>query len=160
MNNKIVIILIITAVAISLYFAQPQLVGRIISSSQNPISKQSQPVTITSENFPTYLQKQSIVKDLPKKAVLSLRLYNFDTGERRWVGDYTIEKGAVSKGLPNNTDVEIILSSKYAGQLINNFCQTIKTAKANGDFAYELKQSKTSLLWKYRGLMKYKDCLS
>jgi len=160
MNKKIIILVIIITAAITIYFTNPQLIGKVTEVQQESISEETQPVVITQENFPVYLQQQQIIQELPKKAILSLRLYNFDTGERKWVADYTIEKGAVSEGIPENSDAEIIIHSKYAGKLINNFCQTIQQAKANGDVAFELKSDKLSLSWKYRSLMKYKDCFT
>lgn len=160
MNKKIIIALSILAAALLIYFLNPQIIGNLIESPQKTMSGQSKPVTITQENFPGYLQKQQIIQELPKSAVISLRIYNFDTGERTWVGDYTITKGSVLKGLPESPDAEVIIHSKYAGKLVSNFCQAIQQAKTNGDFAFELKTDKTSLLWKYRGMMKYKDCFA
>ena len=137
MDKKIIISLAIIASVLLIYFSNPPLIRTQIESPQKQLPEKTKPVAITQENFPVYLQQNSLIKELPKKAILSLRLYNFDTGERRWVGDYTIEKDSVSEGLPESPDAEIIIHSKYAGELINNFCQTIQNAKTNRDFAFE-----------------------
>ena len=88
-------------------------------------------------------------------------MYNFDTGVRQWEKSYVITKGNVEEVNAQNLDenkldLEIIINSKYA--LSAEFCTAIKQARANNDFGYELKASKASLLWKYRGMMKYKNC--
>ena len=102
-----------------------------------------------------------MIQELPEDALISLRLYNFDTGVRQWEKSYAITKGNVEEANLQNLDstkldAEIIIHSKYV--LSAEFCTAIKQAKANNDFGYELKASKTSLLWKYKGMMKYKDC--
>ena len=102
-----------------------------------------------------------MIQELPKDALISLRLYNFDTGVRQWEKSYVITKGNVEEVNAQNLDenkldLEIIINSKYA--LSAEFCTAIKQARANNDFGYELKASKASLLWKYRGMMKYNNC--
>ena len=54
----------------------------------------------------------------------------------------------------------ISIHSKYVSESYN-FCNAIKQANRNGDLSYEVNPdlSKASLLWKYKSMMKYKDCL-
>lgn len=69
-----------------------------VGSSKRGISEQGTPDLITLDNFPIYLKKQKIVQNLPSDSVVSLRLYNFDSGEREWARNYIVEKDVVSRG--------------------------------------------------------------
>ena len=52
------------------------------------------------------------------------------------------------------------MHSKYLSKLTaSNFCNIINSAKRNGDFGNEMKLSKVKLLWRYKSIMSYKDCL-
>jgi len=131
--------------------------GKAISNSQA-----SNQVAVTKENFHQYIESQKIIQELPKKALISLRLYNFDTGIRQWEKSYAITRGSVEVvntpiSNEDKLDVEIIIDSKHV--LSAEFCTAIKQARANNDFGYELKSSRVALLWKYRGMMKYRGCV-
>jgi len=128
------------------------------SSSGVVISSSKAQVVINQDNLPDFLKTQNIVKDLPSNAVIMLKLYNYDTGERQWESSYVIKKGSVTKGSVEEPDITLILASKYVPKL-SNFCGTIQTAKKNNDFGVETTMSQTALLWKYKSVMKYKDCL-
>ena len=49
------------------------------------------------------------------------------------------------------------MHSKYIPEGYD-ICYAIKHASVNGDFGYETGISEAKLLWKYNGLMKYKNC--
>ena len=121
------------------------------------------PVNVTKENLPSYLMSSSMIKDMPKKANVRLRLYDDSRGERKWEETYFITGkivNEVSSDDNEKADVEIYLDSNYISELgLREFCSSIKKAKADGKFGAELKMSKVSFLWKYKGMMKYKDCL-
>ncbi|GBE20048.1 MAG TPA: hypothetical protein ENG87_04475 [Candidatus Pacearchaeota archaeon] len=152
-NKKLVIIIsVMIIIGLLAYF-----IPKINPSGKAIKSSNSKPVIVTKENFPVYLENQEIVKDLPKNAVISLRFYNFDSGEREWEESYVIEKESVKKGEIGDADIEIIVHSKYIPQL-GNFCSAIQNANKNGDFGYEYNLGKTRLLWKYKSMIRYKDC--
>ena len=156
-KKQIIAVIIIIAVISLLIFLEHKSAfsGKAIAPSKIQVS--TKPAVVTKENFPAYLQNSQLVKDLPKDAAISLKLYNFDAGERQWEESYIIEKSKVQEGLAQNPDLEIWLHSKYIPQA-SNFCSAAKKAKSNGDIAFELKLSKVKFLWKYRGMMKYKEC--
>ena len=118
----------------------------------------SKPVIVTKENLPLYIQGQQMVKDLPGNAAIGLKLYNFDTSERQWEESYVIKKGKVELGNTDSCDIIIVLNSKYVPEL-GNFCGAVQKAKANGDFRIETFMSEAALMWKFKGMMKYKSCL-
>jgi hypothetical protein len=97
------------------------------------------------------LLDNEMVQDLPKEAVIELRL-----------GDdyYTVSRDSIVAGRPQNPDLTITLPANYAGQISNGLCEMIKQANSKRDLAIETYASQTSLMWKYRGMLKYKECLS
>ncbi|MFA5993103.1 MAG: hypothetical protein WC796_05345 [Candidatus Pacearchaeota archaeon] len=111
-----------------------------------------------SVSLESYLASQDFVKDLPKSASISLKLYNFNSGERQVENVYAITKGSVRAGFASNPDVEIMIHSKYLDDLKNGLCDAVAKAKDNGDVGIETKISTTSLMLKYAGMMKYKSC--
>ncbi len=152
-DKKHIILVSVIVIAVLLIFFVPKInpSGKAISSPD------SNRVAVTKENFPVYLENQNVIKELPKDAVISLRLYNFDSGERQWEESYIITKNSVEVGETSDADIEIIVSSKYIPQL-GNLCSAVQNAKANGDLEYEYNIGKTKLLWKYKSMMKHKNC--
>ena len=157
MNKKeiqvIIGIIILITIIISL---GPKIETTGKSVVRSTVSGTTQPA-ITKENFPIYLQNQKIITDLPKKAEISLKFYNFDTGQRQWEESYIIKKGTIQKGQAQNPDLTIILHSKYIPQLAN-FCSAAKQSKSNQDLTFTINIGKVKFLWKYKGMMKYKGC--
>jgi len=92
-----------------------------------------------------------------------VKLYDDSQGERKWEETYFITGNIVKEVSSDDNeevDAEIYLSSDYISELgLQELCSSIKKAKTNGEFGAELKMSKASFLWKYKGMMKYKDCL-
>ncbi|MDO8517438.1 MAG: hypothetical protein Q7S33_04930 [Nanoarchaeota archaeon] len=85
---------------------------------------------------------------------------DFNSGQRQWEKTYAITKGSVKEGNVENPDITILLSSKYLNELTtSNFCSIIKKAKANNDLGIETSLSTPSLLWKFKSMTKYRDCL-
>ena len=85
--------------------------GNVIQTPQTTNTTDS--VKVTSENLPRYLEQQEIIQNLPTSSVISLRLYNFNTGERQWEEVYTLTRGNVSLGITQSSDMDIIVHSKY-----------------------------------------------
>lgn len=105
-----------------------------------------------------YLQAQKFVADMPSNGEISLRLFNFDSGERAWENSYIIKKNSVVKGVSQNPDAEIIINSKYIYEIGNGLCNAVSVASSNGDVGIDLKMSQTDFLWKYKSMMEYKGC--
>ena len=173
---KVILTIVIVIVLAAAVFGGTVLVSELKNSQQNSYSGQSREGSGSNEpskpieygiadendyrNLEEVLLDSSMVKDLPNDGILLLSFYNFYTGEREWEKSYTIMKNFVSEGTPIEYDIKLIMHSKYLTILnIYGFCNTIKLAKSNGDFGTETAISTTSLLWKYRGMTKYKDCL-
>lgn len=115
-------------------------------------------INLTKENFYLYLQQQELVQNLPKDAVISLKLYNVSSGTKQLEKSYIIKRASVIEGDLNNSDMEIAIDSKYLDDFSRDMCSAIKNASNNGEMTTEIKLSKTALLWKYKSMLGYKDC--
>ena len=131
--------------------------GDVVRSSGN--GTQAEMPIVTKENLPAFVGKQTMIQELPEKAAILIRFYNFDSGEREVENSYLIKKGSIVEASGDEkVDLVVYMHSKYIPEL-GWFCSAIKKARSNGDFSFEMKGSKIGLLWKYRGMMKYKDCV-
>jgi len=131
--------------------------GLNISSNQTAYAVKATPVTY--ENIENVLSGNSMIKILPENSAISLKFYNFNTGGRVWEKSYVLRKGLVEEGTATNPDITLSMHSKYFNELTDqNLCSTIKNAKSNNDLGTEMHISYAALLWKYRNVLKYKDC--
>lgn len=107
----------------------------------------------------SYLESNELIKKLPDDAVILLRFYNFNTGEREWENSYILKRSSVVEGLVDNADITLVMKSKYLSDLATkDFCTVIKTAKANDDLGVWTDELTVSLLWKFRSVLSYKEC--
>lgn len=156
MSKKVVILVIILVVLLgALAF-----VAMKFFEKPKPLPTNVPEVRITYENFEEEVSKQSLVQDLPNEGEILLRFYNFKNGEKVWENSYVLRNTGVQKGELSNADLAVLLHAKYLNSLTNyNFCSIIEQAKAAGDLGIETGLSKTALAWKYRSIMKYRECL-
>ena len=108
-------------------------------------------VEVTAENLPEYLESQKIVTSLPKNADMELNFGN---------KSYHVTKGSVEEGTSSNPDIVVNVPEKYIGELGNGVCATLKEATSNDDLSVETSVSNGELLWKYKSMLKYRNCLS
>jgi hypothetical protein len=97
------------------------------------------------------------VKDLPKNGVISLTFFTFCNGNRIIQNNFLIGKNEILDS--GNPDIYLTVHSKYISQFNgNNLCEVIVNANNNGDLGVYSDLSDAKLLFKYSGLMKYRDC--
>ncbi|MEI6058791.1 MAG: hypothetical protein WCP89_03395 [archaeon] len=115
------------------------------------------PPVLTKETLPAYFEKQALVQALPDDAVIALDFFDVVNGE--WVVDnsYTLKRGSVAAGEATNPDLIITVNSKYLPEF-GDFCGAIKKAKAKGDISFDMKLSTAAMMWKYKSVMKYREC--
>ena len=134
----------------------------VFSNEKNPPTSgqvvKGERETVTMQTFPSYIKNVDIVKDLPKDSVVSLKFYNFNTGKRAIDAQYVISSGQARLGSADNPELEILIHSKYFSEM-NDFCKAFKNAKESNDVAYWSNINSAKFLWKYRKMMKYRDCL-
>jgi len=120
------------------------------------------PYSLTAEQMAIIEQTISssgFLEAFPKNGIIGLNFYDFAAnGERVWSGIILIGKsGLLTSGSP---DLTLMVSAKYLSQLNGtNLCEVLTGASANGEMWAESDKSEASLIWKYSGMMKYKDCL-
>lgn len=97
------------------------------------------------------LSSSEMVSDIPEKAGVQLRFFKFENGQRVWQDGFNLGKG--------DLDVYLSIDSKYIGELKNkDLCDVIKEANRNGDVGFYSEKNQASLLWKYKGMLKYREC--
>jgi len=139
--------------------------GDIILSfkDQGNVQQVQLPLSASLEDYSRLEQiipQNEIIQKLPDDAKLMISFYNFKTGERTWERDYTITKGNAVEGYSDDVDFVMVMHSRWLSILDNsNLCSVVQSAKMNGDFYIDLKSSKVKLLWKYKSVSSYKDCL-
>jgi hypothetical protein len=115
-------------------------------------------IPINYSNIETQLSQTYLVKAIPSEEVVSLKFYNFDSGERTIEKSFLIRQGSLMES-DEASEVVLFLHSKYIADLTNkNFCETLKKANQNGDLSIETNLSEVSLAWKFKSMYEFKDC--
>jgi hypothetical protein len=105
------------------------------------------------------MSSNEIVKAVPEKGSILMSFYHFTEGCRIWDKHYVLSGGKIKDG-SGQTDIQIWMHSKYVDMISeSNFCDIIKEARNNGDLGQDSKLGEATLLWRYKSMIKYKDCL-
>jgi len=156
----IVILVLIIATLFYLVYSAGILDIVLSKSSSGNTTITSVKYNVTKENLVPFLESQQFVKDMPNDAVILLKLFDTDTGEKEWGENYVIKKSNVEQTqLKGSPDITINIDSKYLSTIGQDFCGTLKTAKNNGEMYTETDLSTTKLMWKFKSMLKYRDCL-
>ena len=116
-------------------------------------------INVSYENFAEVISKNSMIKALPKDEKILLRFYDFNSGERTFDKSYYLSAGRIEETKDESAEIVVLMHSKYMNGLTNkNLCSTFKKANQNRDFGIESSLSDVKMAWKFRALMKYKDC--
>lgn len=137
--------------------SQISLTGRAVTTQQ---TQQVQIVPLShneSGKVIKFLNSSEMLKDMPRTGVVSLRFFSPVSGAAVWHEDFLIgREGVLKKGKP---DIYITLDSKYiSGMEGRDLCEVIRQARNKGELGYHTERSKWSLLWKYGGMLKHRDC--
>ena len=132
-------------------------------SSKSSYSSVSNEVGLENADYSSLVENllnSPIVGDLPDDARILLKFYNFDSGEREWESSYVIEKNNIEIKEIDNEDIFIFVHSKYIDELNDNsLCEVLELANKNNDVGIETKLSEVALMWKYKNMLEYKNCL-
>lgn len=107
------------------------------------------------------MQDSDFVKDLPPRARVVLEIYNYTEGQYFTEKIYLIENNQIREvsSMPEN-DLWFAMSSKY---LVNfqkeEFCYVVQSSRKNEELLSGSNLSDAQLLWKFKGMLKYRDCL-
>ncbi len=150
-------ILVIAAIVIILLLNRFEETGQVINTG-NSLSGTTNPVTYA--NIESYLSSNQVVKALPSSAAITLKFYNWDKGYREWEKSYILTKGSAAEGVAEDPDMTIIVASRYISQISSlGLCGVISQAKANGDLGTRTERSNLALMWKFKGMFSYRECL-
>lgn len=136
--------------------SQPSVAGNI-STNTNYQVKYSPLSPEEVDKVRSTILSSEFVKSVPQSEPISLTFFKFENGERIWQDSFLIGNNQIlTSGSPG---VSLTLHSKYISQLNgSNLCDVIKQANKNGDLGFESKYSTFTLLIKYAGMLKYRDC--
>jgi len=105
------------------------------------------------------MKDEPFVQDFPKTGSLRMRFYHFTQGCRIWDKSYYISGGTVIES-NNKADIDVWMHSDYVEMFkTKDLCEVLETSRNNGDFGQWSDLSQTTLLWRYKSMLKYKDCL-
>jgi hypothetical protein len=109
-----------------------------------------QRIVVTPENFPAVLTGNEIIQSMPKNARINIII-----GEM----EYSIIGREAHLGLIHSADMTIRLPENYFNNFEHGFCNALSGAVENGDLVVEKTLTDTKLIWKYKKMFKYKDCI-
>lgn len=173
----ILIIILVLMLIISLYykFFSKEILNKpdktSSSSSQARVSSPSKPAVDACANIkdnyklPDFtnmkekLAKEPFVNDIPAKGSIRLRFYHFIENCRIWDKTYYMSGGKIEeKNL--NADIDVWIHSDYVEKFNEKtLCEIINDAKNNGDLGRDSDLSKTTLLWRYKSMLGYRECI-
>lgn len=114
-------------------------------------------VNITYQNFAEIISQNPLVNDLPVDGSILLIFYDKKTSAKE--KEFFLTKGKVEEKDVVG-DITLSLPSTYMQGLTNkNLCEKITSANNNNELQFSSSISDKELLWKYKGMVKYKDCL-
>ena len=126
------------------------------SKSENQVTVS--PIKVNYSNIEVQLSNNSLINAIPPNEEVSLKFYNFNSGNRSLEKSFVLKKGSLVEG-NGKADIELWIHSKYLDELTNqNFCEVLKEASQNGDLSIETNLSSTSLAWKFKSMYGFKDC--
>jgi hypothetical protein len=139
------------------------------SSNPSPASAPSPPPepplipTATPEEYARLEQiipQNEMIQKLPEDARIQMIFFNRNSGYWRAERYYKISKASVIPGTISNPEFKFVMNARWVSQFTeSNFCEVMHQARAASEADAEAFGSKTSLLWKYRGVIGYRDCL-
>lgn len=114
-----------------------------------------------------FLENQGFVQDLPKSITILIRFYNSEDAEKQWKESYVLTRANVEKitmanverTTTQNYNILITLDEKELYNPDSDLCAIMKNAKQNEALGFETSLSQTELLWKFKSMLKYRDCL-
>ena len=104
-------------------------------------------------SFPVYLETHPIMNALPDDASIAITI----GGQAYGISGHSVSVDTVL----TNADVSITLPAGYDSRIGElGLCSALKQAVADNALQVETSASKMKLLFKYRKLLKYRECLS
>lgn len=108
-------------------------------------------ILLSGEELPAYLENHQIFQELPEETNIQI---NFGKEE------YSVLEESVESGELSDADVTVNVPEEYiekVGEL--GLCSALEEAVKNNEVSVETTLSESELTWKYRDLLKYRECI-
>ena len=107
-------------------------------------------INLDKEGFSDYLEEHILVQELPKDANVKIKID--DTS-------YSVSQGVVKEMEVENQDIEIIISENYLSKIgEEGLCEVMDEGLESGEIVVKTALSESDLAWKYRNVVKYREC--
>ena len=103
------------------------------------------------------IMSSDFIQDVPESHPIAITFYTFEGNEKVVQDSFLLGEGQLlQEGEP---EIYIGIPSKYIdGVEEKGLCDTMKEAVNNGEITFYSESNQASLLLKYRGMLKYRDC--
>lgn len=109
-------------------------------------------LVVSAESFPVYLETHPVVDALPKDAAVAITI----GGQAYGVEGHTVSTDTVIA----DPDISVNLPAGYEARIGQvGLCQGLREAVASNSLQIEHSVSTMTLFFKYRKLLKYRECL-
>jgi hypothetical protein len=109
--------------------------------------------------FKSLLEGEELVKKVPSNGNIRLRFYHFAGNCRIYDAAFLLQDGKVLASNPSIPDIDIWMHSDYVPKFTGgNMCDLTAEAKSTDNLGYLSNIGTVTLLWRYKGLVGYRDC--
>jgi len=107
-------------------------------------------INMTKEGFSEYLEEHTLIKELPEDSDISLKLNGYS---------YSLGQGIVEESSNSESDLEISIPEDYISKIgEEGLCEVMGEGLSSGEIEIETELSESELVWKYRDVLKYREC--
>ena len=107
-------------------------------------------INLTKEGFAEYLEEHTLIKELPGGSDISLKLNGYS---------YSLGQGVVEESSNSESDLEISIPENFIAKIgEEGLCEVMSGGLESGEIVVETELTETELAWKYRGVLKYREC--
>lgn len=107
-------------------------------------------INLTQEGFSEYLEEHILIKELPSSADILLKLNGYS---------YSLGQGVVEESPNSEADLEISIPEDFIEKIgEEGLCSVIGEGLNSGEIEVETELSESELVWKYRDVLKYREC--
>ena len=107
-------------------------------------------INLTKEGFADYLEKHILIKELPEGSDISLKLNGYS---------YSLSQGVVEESSNSESDLEISIPEDYIAKIgEEGLCSAMSEGLDSGEIEVKTELSESELVWKYKDVLKYREC--
>ena len=156
--------MILAGLSIVFLAGEPGQVQEQTNDDQNTNSVPSKPARFEPlEEDQTDLIRETIsgsefVGDIPGKSPISLKFFYFEGGERVWQDKFILAEGEIKES--GTSLIDLTLHTRYLDNLAagEDLCDVVILANNNGELGFSSSLSESQLAWKYKSMLKHKEC--